>query len=466
MKSPAGWLLRLRARSTPGAAPPDAARPRVLRGLLWAMAGALCSQGSVFASSIVAARVLGQAEFGKLAMLQSAVATVGGFAAVGLGTTATKFVAELCVRDPARAGRILGLCTLVTTATGGLFAMLLLVAAPWAATLFHIPGLEAQLRWGALYVLFFTMNTYQLGALSGFSAFAALARIGLVQGLVAVALLTLGAVTFGLTGAAVALAAAALCSWLQHQRALRHECARYGVVMTYASAGQELSALFGFALPAALSGCVGGLAFTAASTVLIRQPDGVRQMAIFSAANTIRIIVLFVPGLVSRVSTPLLCGLRGNADDGGFRLAFSRFLLANTAMAVAAAVLLFACAPWVLALYGRDFANGRPVLGLLLASAVVETVAVALFQTLYAHGRVWLQLGIVTVWSLLLVGLVRQLAADHGASGLAAAYLCAWTVSALAYGCSAWAILRRDKISPSAETLPDGSAEQREVGEP
>ena len=430
------------------------------------MAGALFSQGSVLVSSILAARLLGQADFGRLAILQSTVAMVGGFAAVGLGTTATKFVAELSVRDPARAGRILGLCTLATTATGGLFALLLLVAAPWAVTLFRIPGLEAQLRWGALYVLFFTMNTYQVGALSGFSAFAALARIGLVQGLVAVALLTLGAVTFRLTGAAVALAAAALCSWLQHQRALRHECARHGVVIVYAGAGQELSALFGFALPAALSGCVGGLAVTAANTVLVRQPDGVRQMAVFSAANTVRIIVLFVPGLVSRVLTPLLCRLRGNADDGGFRVAFSRYLLANTAMAVVAAVLLFACAPWALALYGRDFTSGRPVLGLLLASAVVETVAVALFQTLYSHGRVWLQLGIVTVWSLLLVGLVRQMAADHGASGLAAAYLCAWTAAALAYGCSAWYILRRDKTLPSAATLPLGSSEQREAGEP
>lgn len=405
----------------------------VVRGVLWAMLAALFAQGSVFLSSIVAARLLGRTEFGKLALLQNAAAMIGGFAAMGLGTTATKFVAELRGRAPERVGRILGLCTAVTAATGTLFALGLVAAAPWASTLFRVGGFELHLRLGAIYVLFFTLNAFQIGALTGFGAFPKLARIGLVQAIVGVSLTTLGTKLMGLTGAVLALGAAAASSWLQHQAALRQECRRHGVTLEYSGLGRELAVLSRFAAPAALSGCVGGVAVLAASTVLVRQSAGVREMATFSAANTIRIVVLLVPGLVSRVSSPLLCRLEGGGHRAVFRRTWWRYLLVNSFMAAAAAGVLYAAAPPLLRAYGKEFVDGRSALGLLLAAAVAETVGVALFQTLYTHGRIWTQFAIASIWSVVLVGATWALAARHGASALAAGYLVAWCVSAALY---------------------------------
>lgn len=416
----------------------------VASGILWAGAAAVFSQGSVLLSSVLAARLLGHEGFGELAVLQSTIAMLGGLAGMGLGTTATKFVAETSARDPARTGRILGLCTAATAATGLLFGGALALGAPAAAALFHAPGIVPQLRLGGLYVLFFTLNTFQLGALAGFSAFPALARLGLVQGLLGAALLTLGAWTLGLTGAALALGAAAAASWAQHQRALRRECARHGVRISYRGIGRELDVLGGFALPAALSGVLGGLATTGATALLVRHEGGLRELATFNAANTIRILVLFVPALVTRVSTPLLVRLRGGRDAAGFRRTFARVLVANTALAGVAAAALFALGPWLLALYGRGFVQGRAALGLLLAAAVVETLSVALFQPLYSHGRIWLHLAIVTMWCGLLAGGAALWAPARGASGLAAAYLLSWGASALLYGWSARVILRED----------------------
>lgn len=439
-------------------APSEEAAPAsgVASGILWAGAGAVFSQGSVFLSSVVAARLLGLEGFGELALLQSTIATLGGLAGMGLGTTATKFVAETSARDPARTGRILGLCTAATVATGLLFGVALVLGAPVAAALFHAPAIVTQLRLGGLYVLFFTLNSFQLGALAGFSAFPALARIGLVQGLLGAALLALGAWGFGLTGAALALGVAAATSWAQHQRALHRECARHGVRISYAGMGRELEVLAGFALPAALSGVLGGLATTGATALLVRQDGGLRELATFNAANTIRIVVLFVPALVTRVSTPLLVRLRGGRDAAGFRRTFARVLAANTALASVAAAALFVLGPWLLGLYGRGFAHGRSALGLLLAAAVIETLSVALFQPLYSHGRIWLHLAIMTLWCGLLVGATGRWASAHGASGLAAAYLLAWSSSALLYG---WAtrIIFREILRTGAPEPPEGS---------
>jgi O-antigen/teichoic acid export membrane protein len=416
----------------------------VASGILWATAGALFSQGGVLLSSVVAARLLGHEGFGELAVLQTTVATLGGLAGMGLGTTATKFVAETSGRDPARTGRILGLATVVTAATGLIFAAALVAGAPAAARLFHAPGIEPQLRLGSLYVLFFTLNTFQMGALAGFSAFPALARIGLVQGLLGAALLALGAWTLGLTGAALALGVAAAASWAQHQRALRAECARHGIRVSWRELGRELEVLVGFALPAALSGVLGGIATTGAMALLARQAGGLREVATFNAANAIRIVVLFLPALVTRVSTPLLVRLRGGRDDAGFRRTFARFLAANTALVGVAAAALFAAGPWLLALFGRGFAQGRGALGLLLAAAVAETLAVAFFQTLYSHGRIWLHLAIMVLWSALLAGGTGLWTQAHGAAGLAAAYLTAWAVAAALYGWAARRLLRED----------------------
>jgi O-antigen/teichoic acid export membrane protein len=416
----------------------------VASGILWAGAAAVFSQGSVLLSSVVAARLLGHDGFGELAVLQSTVAMLGGLAGMGLGTTATKFVAETSGREPARTGRILGLCAAATAVTGLLFAAALVLGAPAAARLFHAPAIVSQLRLGGLYVLFFTLNTFQLGALAGFSAFPALARIGLVQGLLGAALLALGAWAWGLTGAALALGLSAAASWAQHQRALHLECARHGIRLSYRGLGGELDVLGGFAFPAALSGVLGGLATTGATALLVRQDGGLREVATFNAANTIRIVVLFVPALVTRVSTPLLVRLRGGRDTAGFRRTFWRFLWANTALAGVAAAALFVLGPWLLALYGRGFVQGRGALGLLLAAAVAETLSVAFFQTLYSHGRIWLHLAIMALWSALLVGATWRWAPSHGASGLAAAYLVAWGVAAVPYAWAARLLLRED----------------------
>jgi O-antigen/teichoic acid export membrane protein len=424
------------------AVPARPAAPGVATGVAWAAAGALFSQGGVLLSSIAAARLLGHEGFGELALVQATVATLGGLAGMGLGTTATRFVAETSGRDPSRTGRILGLATAATAATGLLFAAILALGAPAAARLFHAPGIVQPLRLGSLYVLFFTLNTFQVGALAGFSAFQPLARIGLVQGLLGAALLTLGAWAGGLAGAALALGLAALASWVHHQRALRRECERHGIRITWEGLGRELEVLSGFALPAALSGVLGGLATTGATALLARQEGGLREVAVFNAANALRVLVLFTPALVARVASPLLVRLRGDAQ--GFRRASARVLAANGALAAAAAAVLFALGPWLLALWGRGFPAGHGALGPLLLAAVAETLAVALFQTLYSHGRIWLHLAIMTLWGALLLAATARWTPALGAAGLAAAWLVAWGSAAVLYAVSARAILRRE----------------------
>jgi O-antigen/teichoic acid export membrane protein len=416
----------------------------IAKGVAWTLLGSVASQGSTFLTSILLARLLGRLEYGKLATLQSWIVMLTSVAAIGLGITATKFVAELRDRAPARVGKILGLSSAVTCGTGVACALGLVIFAPTVAELFRVPALETQLRLGSVYVLFSTMNGFQLGALAGLGSFARLARIALVQGPISV-LLAVGLTwAFGLSGATLALDLAAILSWIQHQVALRAACKEAGLVVTYTRLGGEIVVLRDFAVPAALAGWIASAAIAATNTILVRGPGGVAAMAVFNVGVTIRILVLFVPGVVSRVSATVLCWLQGTNAKTLYRRTLSRYVLFNTGLAIAAAVVLALASQLLLRLYGKEFVNGRPVILMLLAAAVMETLSAGFYQVLYSHGRIWTQTAILTVWSVVLVAVTAAERAG-GAASLAAAYLVAWSVAAGLYALAARHVLSRER---------------------
>ena len=77
---------------------------RLLRGTIWTLLGTVVSRALGLGAAIFAARILGKAVYGELGILQSTVGMLGTFAGFGMGTTATKYVAELRSRNPAKAG--------------------------------------------------------------------------------------------------------------------------------------------------------------------------------------------------------------------------------------------------------------------------------------------------------------------------------------------------------------------------
>src|ERR1035441_7680402 len=80
----------------------DSLRGRFARGAVWSLIGAALAQGANLAASVITARLLGRVQFGMYGMVQSTVGMLGVFAGLGLGLTATKYVAEFRSRDPER----------------------------------------------------------------------------------------------------------------------------------------------------------------------------------------------------------------------------------------------------------------------------------------------------------------------------------------------------------------------------
>jgi O-antigen/teichoic acid export membrane protein len=137
----------------------------------------------MLAAFIFVARMLGKTSYGELGIIRSTVGMFGIFGGLGLGLTATKYVAELRERDPERAGRILGLSMRVALFSGTFLGILLFVSAPWlAANTLDAPHLAGALRIGAVLILLSAVNGAQTGALSGFEAFKTIALINFFIG--------------------------------------------------------------------------------------------------------------------------------------------------------------------------------------------------------------------------------------------------------------------------------------------
>src|ERR1700733_582512 len=104
---------------------------RLLRGSFWSLLGTFASRALGLAAAILAARILGKAVYGELGIIQSTVGMLGTFAGFGMGTTATKYVAELRENNPVKAGRIIALSSLVSWGVSLVLMAGLYVAAPW-----------------------------------------------------------------------------------------------------------------------------------------------------------------------------------------------------------------------------------------------------------------------------------------------------------------------------------------------
>src|SRR5436190_11960268 len=164
--------------------------------------------------TVGAARLLGRSVYGEFGMIQSTVDAFGTFAGLGLGLTATKYVAQYRQSDPARAGRILALSGLVAMSSAGLIALALIGFAPWLAThTLNAPQLSNALRVGSLILLASALNGAQTGALVGFEAFRAVALVNVVVAAFSVPSLIFGAYVGGLFGAVWALAINVCFNW-------------------------------------------------------------------------------------------------------------------------------------------------------------------------------------------------------------------------------------------------------------
>ncbi len=404
---------------------------RLAKGVFWSLAGAVISRGLMLCAMVLVARILGKTVYGELGMIQSTVNLFGVFAGFGLGITATKHVAEFRENDPERAGRVIALAWVVAAVTGGLIALGFLILAPWLAEhTINAPHLAGPLRIGALMLFLSALNGIQTGALSGFEAFKAIARVNLLVGLISFPLLLVGAYVGGLNGTVWALAASMAVNAALNQVAIREQARHYGISLALQNFGRELPILWKFSLPAVASGVMVSPVNWICEALLVNQEGGYGEMGIYNAANQWFNILLFPAGILGNVVLPVLSEQLGGKNTTQSLKVLVLAIKVNLLIVAPLAVGGSLTSPYIMKVYGESFSGGWPTLVVALATSALLAVQMPVGQVIAASARLWMGMLMNVGWAICFLGL-SWLLIGYGALGIASARAAAYCVHAI-----------------------------------
>lgn len=411
--------------------PVNSLRRRFVKGAFWSVAATVIAQGLSLASFVIAARVLGKTVFGEFGMIQSTVGMFGILAGLGLGLTATKYVAEFRSSNPSRAGRIIALSSVLSLISGGLISVIIFILSPYLAEhTISAPQLAVDLRIGCGLLFFSTFIGVQNGILSGFEAFKTVAKVNLFRGLLNLPLVVLGVCFWGLSGAISGMVCAAAGGWVITQIAVRREANKVNVPISYHSIHLELPVLWRFSLPAFLGSGIISTVMWAANALLANQPGGYAELGIFTAATRFQ-SVLYLGGITVGVALLPMLASRDAAQSERFNRAN---ILISWLLGIIPALPLI-CFPEILRLlFGPQYADisSCRTLVLVMCYTCIILYKDGLGRVLAANSLMWWSLLSNAMWATVLLGsfwLLKQ----FGAIGLASAFVTAYVLNTICF---------------------------------
>lgn len=386
--------------------------------------GTLLSRAVSLVSSILVARCLGKETFGEFAVLQSTVGMFGVFAGFGMGMTAARYVAELRLRDPVRAGRLMGLSTLLALFTGGAMAMLLFfVANPIADRALAAPKLTPYLRLCAPLLLLGALNGAQLGALMGLEAFRRITLVNMLSAVASLPLVAIGAWRLDLAGAVSGLTLGqAISCWLT-EAAIRKETANAQIKVRFRGVWSEARVVWRFSVPSVVTGVLTVPVNWACIGMLANTPGGYGETAVFNVANQWRGLVMLVPNALINFSLPILSSFTGVSDEAGRNRVSRATAVGNFALTLLLALIVGSVSPHILNMYGVGYGGGETCVWILALSAVPGSYAWAKYQVLASRGQMWANAVIMAAWASAFLMLACLLVPVFRSAGLALATL-------------------------------------------
>lgn len=398
----------------------------------WSFAAAFIARAANLAALMICARVLSQEHFGQVAILQSTVGMFGPIAGLGLSITTTKFLAELRDTDRERAGRILALSFTAAVLAGGLMTIGLILLAPQlAAKGLGSAALTVPLIQASGLLLLGVIDSVQTGALAGLEGFSRIAKVSAWNGVLSIPVVTLLARNYGASGAIAGMSVALAWGCVLNAIVLRGECRARGIRWSFRGWGSERKVLLMFSLPAYISGIVVAPITWMTSALLVRHGGGLAEMALFSAADRFRFLLVFVPISVSRIVVPTLSRLLSAGDAAGYRSALRWSVGFGLLSTVPPALICMALARPLMASFGQAFAAGWPVLAILALSAIPTVMNTQLGAALMSDNRAWARTGTDALLAVTFFVCAWWLIPTWKAAGLATAFAIAYTAASV-----------------------------------
>ncbi len=393
---------------------------RLTKGAAWTLIGSAVARGLSLIAFVVIARVLGRPVLGQLGILQNTLNVFGTFAGLGLGITATKFIAEYWATDPARAGRVRALSSATAWSASLIVGVFLFVLARTVAVrCLGEAELSAPLKIGVIFLVFTAVNAAQNGVLAGFEDFKTIAIINFLMALLGFVSMIVGGVLLGINGVMWAISLTAVANWVCAHVAIRRACERSGVPYTIRNCWVERAILWKFSLPAVLGAVALAPAMWITNALLVNQPGGYAEMGAYTAVLRIRQIPEAVLTMIMAPWLPVLSQQCANNSKHQYARTMCYAFAISFLVLVPFSLCQIAVPSATLLPYGRDFQDAR----LLVQFLMFHGVLLGLFQPfgilLASRNRMWLGWSYTMCFSAVLLLCSVIFVPRYGAVGLA-----------------------------------------------
>jgi O-antigen/teichoic acid export membrane protein len=369
--------------------------------------------------------MLGANRFGEFAIVQGTVGACSVFAGFGLGVTATRHVAEFRRSDPARAGGVIALSRAVALLSGSVMAAALYFFAPWlAASTLAAPHLAGVLRVSSALLLLGAVNGAQAGVLAGFEAFGSVAALTIISSGLNLALVYAGGRAYGLPGAVWGGIAAMLGTCVAYESSIRRVARQNEVSIELNRKRFGLNILWTSSMPSTIGGLFIGPLGWAATAILVNQPHGYHEMALFNVANQWRMAILFLPAALGTAAMPVLASLSGDKGCLAYKVLWGQAIVSSL-LGIGVAIPIVIFSEPIMRSYGAGFAVGWRVLSILACSAAVLTFNNQVSKGIAGLGKMWASCWIDLSCGITFVLVSLLTAPRFGALGLGLAQLVA-----------------------------------------
>lgn len=421
---------RLAADATVEASQPRSVFIRYGRGVAWSLVGTAAGRGITLLATIVLARMLGPASYGRWGVIQSTIGAAAALAGFGATLTATKQVAQHRNTTPeAAAGR--AVLALVVAGAGGLLGatILILGADPFANLMFPGASLGPLIRLGAGALAFGILGGAQVGVLIGLEAFPSACVVTLVRGVAMAFGVIAGALMFGVAGAVAAGCVGELAGATAGYVVTRRACRRSGLHLYLRLAWRERSTLWRFSLPAFVAAASVAPAMWLAQVALMHRPGGVVQAGYFAFGYRWYLFVMFFSSTIAPVGLTVLSNLRSTATPATHAHFLRVAIGINLAVVAPLALGVVLLAPLLCRFAGPGYAAATPTVVVLAVTCVFGALNNALSQAALSLDRIraWVISDIAL--AVTLGALAVCLAPGLGSLGVALAYLAGYLVT-------------------------------------
>ncbi len=164
----------------------------------------------------------------------------------------------------------------------------------------------------------------------------------------------------------------------------------------------------------------------ACTVMLVNQPHGYEEMAIFDVAYQWRNTMLFIPAVLSQIALPLLSSSANNKSR------FNRILKINVIINFIISSIMAICisliAASIMKTYGDGFVEGKVVLIIMTFSTILISINSVFGQAIAGKGRMWVGFILNLIWGIILLTLTHFfIKLGYGAKGLAYSLLISYS---------------------------------------